>query len=72
MLGRVEQTFEHLSKAFMNRTISGSNGGQEEQPLVSILGEIIWSSLTEIIIKDCLGKCVPKTSSQVRFSFLLF
>ena len=66
MLDRIGQTFELLSKAFMNRTIPGSKDGQEERSLASMLGEIVWSPLTEIIIKDCLEKCVPKTSSQVQ------
>ncbi|CAB4020377.1 centromere kinetochore zw10 homolog, partial [Paramuricea clavata] len=65
MLERIGQTFEQLSEAFMNRSIPGSNDGQEQRSLASMLGEIIWSSLTEIIIKDCLEKCVPKTSSQL-------
>ena len=65
MLERIGQTFEQLSEAFMNRSIPSSSDGQEERSLASMLGEIIWSSLTEIIIKDCLEKCMPKTSSQV-------
>ncbi|XP_028399895.1 centromere/kinetochore protein zw10 homolog [Dendronephthya gigantea] len=65
MLDRIGQTFEHLSKAFVNRTFPDANDGQEEQSLAGMLGEIIWKQLTEIIIKDCLEKCVPTTSSQL-------
>ena len=72
MLDRIEQTFEHLSKAIVSITISGSNCEEEDRSLVSLLGEVIWPSLTEIIIKDCLEKYVPKTSSQVRFFCFYF
>jgi hypothetical protein len=65
MLENIGQTFQLLSKAFMNRSILCSNDGQKEQSMASMLGNIIWSSLTGIIIKDCLEKFVPKTSSQV-------
>ena len=65
MLEKIGQTLQLLSKAFMNRTIPGSGDGQEDLSLASMFGDVIWSSLTEIIIKDCLEKFVPKTSSQV-------
>ena len=65
MLQRIGQTLDQLSKTFMSITISPSNDEQNEQSLASMLGEIVWPSFTDIIIKDYLEKCVPTTSSQV-------
>ena len=65
VLEKIGQTLQLLSKAFMNRTIPRSNDGKEEQSLASMLGGMIWPSLTDIIIKDCLEKFVPNTSGQL-------
>lgn len=66
LLDRIMQSFQNLNIAFMNQNIPVANDGKEEKCLASTLGEIIWPSLSDIIIKDLLEKYIPNTSSHVR------
>ncbi|XP_046859570.1 centromere/kinetochore protein zw10 homolog isoform X2 [Xenia sp. Carnegie-2017] len=65
LLDRIMQSFQNLNIAFMNQNIPVANDGKEEKCLASTLGEIIWPSLSDIIIKDLLEKYIPNTSSHI-------
>ena len=64
---RMNMVFEFLTSTFANKNISKATKNGEEQvaTLASMLGQLVWPSLSDIIIKDFLTKSAPKTSGQV-------
>ena len=64
---RMNMVFEFLTSTFASKNISKATNNGEEQvtTLASMLGQLVWPSLSDIIIKDFLTKSAPKTSGQV-------
>ncbi|XP_041456853.1 centromere/kinetochore protein zw10 homolog [Lytechinus variegatus] len=65
------KVFEALGTPLLSHVVKKRGHGQDTS-IMSILGSLIWSSMSKVLIKDCLTPSIPATSTELHEYKLIF
>ncbi|XP_789289.3 centromere/kinetochore protein zw10 homolog [Strongylocentrotus purpuratus] len=68
------KVFEALGPPLLSHMVKRGDRGREAQviSIMSILGSLIWPSMSKVLIKDCLTPSIPVTSTELDDYKLIF